>query len=45
MIDMNQIFLTGYSAGGDGLYHIAGIMADYLAGAAMMAGHPNEALC
>ncbi len=41
MIDVNKIFLTGYSAGGDGVYHMGPRMADYLAGAAMMAGHPN----
>mgnify|MGYP003565114561 CR=1 FL=1 len=41
MIDVNKIFLTGYSAGGDGVYHMAPRMADYLAGGAMMAGHPN----
>lgn len=45
MIDTNRVFLTGYSAGGDGIYHIAGMMADFLAGAAMMAGHPNKADC
>lgn len=37
----NRIYLTGYSAGGDGIYHMAPRMADELAGAAMMAGHPN----
>ncbi len=41
-VDANKIFLTGYSAGGDGIYHMAPMMADYLAGAAMMAGHPND---
>lgn len=43
MIDMNRVFITGYSAGGDGIYHVASMMADVLAGAAMMAGHPNKA--
>jgi poly(3-hydroxybutyrate) depolymerase len=43
MIDNNRVFITGYSAGGDGIYHVASMMADYLAGAAMMAGHPNRA--
>ena len=42
-IDNNRVFITGYSAGGDGVYHLGGMMADYLAGAAMMAGHPNNA--
>ena len=41
IVDVNKVFLTGYSAGGDGVYHMAPRMADYLAGAAMMAGHPN----
>jgi poly(3-hydroxybutyrate) depolymerase len=41
IVDVNKVFLTGYSAGGDGIYHMAPRMADYLAGAAMMAGHPN----
>lgn len=35
------MFITGYSAGGDGAYHMIARMADYLAGGAMMAGHPN----
>jgi poly(3-hydroxybutyrate) depolymerase len=43
MIDPNRVFISGYSAGGDGIYHLAGMMADLLAGAAMMAGHPNKA--
>ena len=33
----------GYSAGGDGVYQLAPRMADQLAAAAMMAGHPNDA--
>jgi len=33
----------GYSAGGDGVYQLAPRMADQLAAAAMMAGHPNGA--
>lgn len=41
LVDPNRVFLTGYSAGGDGVYHLAPRMADFLAGAAMMAGHPN----
>lgn len=41
MIDLNRVYLTGYSAGGDGVYHMAPRLADHLAGAAMMAGHPN----
>lgn len=42
IVNPNKVFLTGYSAGGDGIYHMAPRMADYLAGAAMMAGHPNK---
>jgi hypothetical protein len=42
MINSNKVFLTGFSAGGDGIYHMGPRMADYLAGAAMMAGHPNN---
>lgn len=41
MVNSNKVFVTGYSAGGDGVYHLAPMMADYWAGAAMMAGHPN----
>lgn len=41
-VNPNKVFLTGYSAGGDGIYHMAPRMADWLAGAAMMAGHPNN---
>ncbi|MGA2501395.1 MAG: polyhydroxyalkanoate depolymerase, partial [Tepidisphaeraceae bacterium] len=33
----------GYSAGGDGVYQLAPRMADRLAAASMMAGHPNDA--
>ena len=43
IIDPNKVFLTGYSAGGDGVYHMGPILADWWAGAAMMAGHPNNA--
>ena len=42
IVNPNKVFLTGYSAGGDGIYHMAPRMADWLAGAAMMAGHPNK---
>jgi predicted esterase len=41
-VDPNRIYLLGYSAGGDGVYQLAPRMADRFAGAAMMAGHPNE---
>lgn len=42
-VNPNQVFIMGYSAGGDGVYQLAPRMADQLAAAAMMAGHPNEA--
>ena len=42
-IDTNRVYLMGYSAGGDGVYQLAPRMADQLAAAAMMAGHPNGA--
>ncbi len=41
-VDPNRVFITGYSAGGDGVFQLAPRMADQLAAAAMMAGHPNE---
>lgn len=42
-VDPNRVYLTGYSAGGDGTYQLGPRMADYWAGAAMSAGHPNDA--
>ncbi len=42
-VNPNRVYLMGYSAGGDGVYQLAPRMADRLAGAAMMAGHPNDA--
>ena len=41
-VNPNRVYLMGYSAGGDGVYQVAPRMADTLAAAAMMAGHPNE---
>lgn len=41
-VDPNRVYITGYSAGGDGVFQLAPRMADQLAAAAMMAGHPNE---
>lgn len=41
-VDPNKVYITGFSAGGDGVYQLAPRMADRLAGAGMMAGHPNE---
>jgi len=42
-VNPDRVYLTGYSAGGDGVYQVAPRMADRWAAAAMMAGHPNEA--
>ena len=41
-VDPNRVYIMGYSAGGDGVYQLAPRMADRLAAAGMMAGHPNE---
>jgi len=42
-INTDRVYIMGYSAGGDGVYQLAPRMADRLAGAAMSAGHPNNA--
>jgi hypothetical protein len=42
-INPNHVYLTGYSAGGDGVYQLGPRMADRWAAAAMSAGHPNSA--
>ncbi len=42
-VNPDRVYLLGYSAGGDGVWQLAPRMADRWAGAAMMAGHPNEA--
>jgi transglutaminase-like putative cysteine protease/dienelactone hydrolase len=41
-VDPNQVYLIGYSAGGDAVYQLAPRLADRFAAAAMCAGHPNE---
>ena len=41
-VNPDRIYFMGYSAGGDGVYQLAPRMADRLAAASMMAGHPNE---
>ncbi len=41
-VDPDRVYILGYSAGGDGVYQLAPRMADQLAAAGMMAGHPNE---
>ncbi|MFO0810738.1 MAG: hypothetical protein U0746_19080 [Gemmataceae bacterium] len=40
-VNPDRVYILGYSAGGDGVYALAPRMADSLAAAAMMAGHPN----
>jgi predicted esterase len=40
--DPNRIYLTGYSAGGDGVYGITPYMADRFAAVSMSAGHHNQ---
>ena len=40
-VDPNQVYLIGYSAGGDGVYQLAPRLADRFAAATMCAGHPN----
>ncbi|MBT3469833.1 MAG: alpha/beta hydrolase [Opitutae bacterium] len=42
-INLDRVYIMGYSAGGDGVYQLAPRMADRLAAASMMAGHPNNA--
>lgn len=41
-VNPDKVYIMGYSAGGDGVYQLAPRLADRLAAAAMMAGHPNE---
>jgi hypothetical protein len=43
-VDPNRVYVMGYSAGGDGVYQLGPRMADSWAAAAMMAGHPNDAM-
>ena len=43
VVDVNRVYVTGFSAGGDGIYHLGPMMADVWAGACMMSGHPNGA--
>lgn len=40
-VDPDRVTLTGFSAGGDGVYQLAPRMADRWAAANMSAGHPN----
>jgi len=41
-INPGKVYLTGYSAGGDGVYQLGPTLADRWAAAAMSAGHPND---
>jgi hypothetical protein len=41
-VDPGQVYLIGYSAGGDGVYQLAPRLADEFAATGMCAGHPNE---
>jgi poly(3-hydroxybutyrate) depolymerase len=40
--DPNRVYLTGYSAGGDGAYQLAWHLADRFAAVNPNAGHPND---
>ena len=40
-VNPDRVYLTGYSAGGDGVWRLAPRMADRWAASAMMAGHPG----
>lgn len=40
-VDPNQVYITGFSAGGDGVYRLATSLADHFAAANMSAGHPG----
>lgn len=41
-VDVNRVYIMGYSAGGDGVFRLAPRLADRWASAAMMAGHPGD---
>ena len=42
-VNPDRVYILGYSAGGDGVYQLGPRLADRLAAAAMMAGHPGDA--
>jgi len=42
-VNPNKVYINGYSAGGDAVYQLGPRMAERWAGAAMCAGHPNDA--
>lgn len=41
-VNPDKVYITGYSAGGDGTFRMATRMADYWAAALMCAGHPGD---
>jgi predicted esterase len=41
-VDSNQIYLLGFSAGGDGVYRLSTNLADRFAAVNMSAGHPGD---
>ena len=41
-VDPNRVYLTGFSAGGDGVYAVGARMADRFAAVNMSSGHPND---
>ncbi len=41
-VDVNRVYIMGYSAGGDGVFRLAPRLADRWTAAAMMAGHPGD---
>ena len=41
-VNPDNVYLMGYSAGGDGVWRMAPRMADHWAAASMMAGHPGD---
>lgn len=43
-VNVDKVYLMGYSAGGDGVWRMAPRMADTWAAASMMAGHPGNTL-
>lgn len=42
LVDSNRIYLTGFSAGGDGAYRLAARLSDRFAAANASSGHPGE---
>ena len=44
LVDSNRIYLTGFSAGGDGAYQLAARLSDRFAAANASSGHPNDAV-